>query len=418
MSKGQKKTAYTMPGVVTTPKDVTAFIEHVNNINYKAALEGKQRTPAVIWGPKGISKTSIVKQYALNVLGGYKYIAGGEVEESGDITGIPKSAVVMYKDGVNGREYAKVVIDTVPAYSAQGWSVDPDKPATTINLPPSWVPIEGVDPERGILLIDDFNRAPRNVQQTLMQLLQEYKMNSSWAIPAGWDIVLTGNPTGGDYDVEELDPAQLTRMLSIGMQFDAKEWAIWAESAGVDSRGINFVLTYPEMVIGERTCPRTLVQFFDLIKPIEKIDNEQGINLANIYGHSCLDKETVNAFQSFITQGLTKLMSAEEMLSGNFATTETFLKKYMGETKRIDILGTLMHRLYMYIANRNKAEGSAFMSKTEIENLTKIISIKDMPADLLFDLGKSLISLNQSMLNIFKSNPTIAQQILKSMSGK
>ena len=53
----------------------------------------------------------------------------------------------------------------------------------------------------------------------------------------------------------------LTRMLHMTMIFDVKSWAKWAMNSGVDPRGIAFVLTYPEVITGERTTPRTLTQF-------------------------------------------------------------------------------------------------------------------------------------------------------------
>ena len=40
----------------------------------------------------------------------------------------------------------------------------------------------------------------------------------------------------------------LTRMLHTTLKFDAKIWAEWAVKSNVDSRGISFVLTYPELV--------------------------------------------------------------------------------------------------------------------------------------------------------------------------
>ena len=50
----------------------------------------------------------------------------------------------------------------------------------------------------------------------------------SWELPTNWQIVLTANPEGGDYDVNEMDDAMLTRMLHITMRFDAECWAKWA----------------------------------------------------------------------------------------------------------------------------------------------------------------------------------------------
>ena len=83
-----------------------------------------------------------------------------------------------------------------------------------------------------------------------MQLLQNFEL-FSWTLPPKWQIVATANPEGGDYSVTPMDDAMLTRLVHLTMVFDPKTWAQWAESAGVDSRGIDFVLTYPEVVSGK-----------------------------------------------------------------------------------------------------------------------------------------------------------------------
>ena len=68
-----------------------------------------------------------------------------------------------------------------------------------------------------------------------------------------------------------MDGAMITRMLHVSLKFDAKVWAEWAETAGVDARGIAFVLTYPELVNAERTTPRSLSHFFSQIQNIEDL---------------------------------------------------------------------------------------------------------------------------------------------------
>ena len=52
-----------------------------------------------------------------------------------------------------------------------------------------------------------------------------------------------------------MDDTMLTRMMHLTLVFDPKSWTIWAEAAGIDHRGIDFVLTFPEVVTGIRTTP-------------------------------------------------------------------------------------------------------------------------------------------------------------------
>jgi len=40
-----------------------------------------------------------------------------------------------------------------------------------------------------------------------------------------------------------MDNAMITRMMHVTMKFDVSAWAKWAEKTGIDTRGINYVLT-------------------------------------------------------------------------------------------------------------------------------------------------------------------------------
>ena len=179
------------------------------------------------------------------------YCAPAQFEEMGDLHGMP--TIVDPDPGKPGDEY-------------------------TVYRPPEWVPTEEGP---GILLLDDINRADDRILRGCMQLLQNFEL-FSWQLPAKWQIVATANPEGGDYSVTPMDDAMLTRMLHATLKFDARIWAEWATGAGVDRRGIAFVLTYPEVVTGKRTTARSLTQFFDQIGDIEDLKAE--IELVNALG--------------------------------------------------------------------------------------------------------------------------------------
>ena len=93
----------------------------------------------------------------------------------------------------------------------------------------------------------------------------------------------------------------LTRMLHITMRFDAECWAKWAINKGLDNRGIEFLLTYPQTVNGIRTtarCPFT--QFIMQIAPLKNnMDDENNLRLIEIIGKGTLEEETINKFMHF-----------------------------------------------------------------------------------------------------------------------
>ena len=176
-----------------------------------------------------------------------------------------------------------------------------------LYIPPDWVP---KDEGPGILLLDDINRADDRILRGCMQLLQNFEL-TSWKLPPKWQIVATANPEGGDYSVTPMDGAMLTRMLHTTLKFDAKIWAEWAVKSNVDSRGISFVLTYPELVNSERTTPRSLTQFFEQIQSIK--DLKENLHLVEALALSSLDEEYVFVI-AFVNDELTQLIEPDEIL--------------------------------------------------------------------------------------------------------
>ena len=331
-------------GAKLTAEGVRKFIEQVT-VN---AIDGPgDRTPICIWGVHGIGKTALVEDIARDNGWKFAYAAPAQFEEMGDLHGLP-------------------VIDG----------------ATTRFAPPDWVPTE---PGPGILLLDDFNRADDRILRGIMQLLQRGEL-VSWSLPPDWHIVVTANPEGSDYSVTPLDDAMLTRMLHVSMEFEHTVWARWALGAGVDERGISFVLTYPEMVTGSRTTPRSLTQFFDQIRPIEDLrDNWDHVHALAL---SALDPEAATAFMSFVNDGLNELVSPEEILDGTWAETAKRIDELATDDDgiRLDRLNAMTVRLFLALSKEGfvpTAEQGA--------NLVSFLTHETLPSDLRLTLHRDLV---------------------------
>ena len=159
----------------------------------------------------------------------------------------------------------------------------------------------------------------------LCNYLQNFEL-TSWKLPEKWQIVCTANPEGEIIPSHSLDDAMLTRMIHVTLTFDAKEWAKWADSVGLDKRGISFILNRPETVTFKRTTPRTLEQFFRQIENIE--DLEKNLELVQMLSMGTLDDVTVGDFLNFIRDDLTELIDPEEILeSSDFSKIEERLKR-------------------------------------------------------------------------------------------
>ncbi|MBI5513426.1 MAG: AAA family ATPase [Deltaproteobacteria bacterium] len=334
-----------------------AALNHTFQSNLKAQEKGRSGTPVCIWGTHGLGKTMVVQDYAREHNWRFAYCAPAQFEEMGDLHGLPM--LVDPDSTVQGDEY-------------------------TVFAPPSWVP---KDDGPGILLLDDINRADDRILRGLMQLLQNFEM-FSWSLPRRWQIVATANPEGGDYSVTPMDDAMLTRMLHFTLAFDARSWAAWATRLGVDPRGISFVLTYPEVVTGKRTTPRSLTQFFDQLRELPDLKAEA--ELVHVLAQSTLDDVTAATFMNFVNDNLAELINPEEVLDAeDFKPVSRRLEKLAGPSggaKRVDRLATVCTRLAIHVT----ASGYK-PAERHGENLVSFLLHKDLPNDLRVALHKDLL---------------------------
>jgi len=354
--------------------ELEGFLEHVLRHTFtQPPRPDEPPTPVCIWGRHGVGKTQIVRNVAEKLGAEFVYIAPAQFEEMGDLVGMPK--------------------------------IDADGQQTHF-IPPDWVPrTEGP----GIFLIDDVNRADDRILRGIMQLLQNYEL-VSWKMPARWHIVLTANPDGGDYSVTSMDDAMITRMLHVTLQFEVQSWARWAEAAKIDPRGISFILTYPEMVTGNRTTPRSLVQFF---RETEKIENlADHLPLLKMLADACLDEETAAAFLSFVKLQLSQLISPEEIIGAK--TFESIVKRLQDlvdqKTKRLDILSVICTRLINYLIV-NKIQ----LDKEATENLKQFILLELIPNDMRLFMAQELVNSSNPSLKRLLGIPEIGKLILTKM---
>ncbi len=350
------------------------FVGHLLDANLAAEAAGRPKTPICIWGTHGIGKTQIVEQ--ITRARGYAFvaIAPAQFEEMGDLVGMPT---------IEGER--------------------------TVFRPPAWVPTADGP---GVLLIDDANRADDRILRGIMQLLQNFEL-VSWRLPRGWQIVLTANPDGGDYSVTPMDDAMLTRLMHVTLEFDVRTWARWAGDAGVDPRGIDFVLTCPEAITGRRTTPRTLTQFFEAIRAID--DLKARLGLVRILADSCLDDATVAAFLTFVDHGLGELVQPAEVLAAEDfgrAVEGPVRRLAVGETLRVDILATLCTRLVHHVARLHGA-GEA-PDKAAMENLKRFVKLEFLPKDLRISLARDLLAIDPKAMRGLLADREIGKLIVQS----
>jgi MoxR-like ATPase len=361
--------------------ELISIITHIFKVNNDLSHLGQKGTPICIWGTHGLGKTQIVRDFASSKKWKFAYVAPAQFEEMGDLHGMP--TIVDPEVGIIGDEY-------------------------TVYSPPDWVPREEGP---GILLLDDINRADDRILRGCMQLLQNFEL-TSWKLPPKWQIVVTANPEGGDYSVTPMDGAMLTRMMHITLKFDAQQWAKWAYSANIDKRGISFVLTYPELVNSERTTPRSLTQFFEAIKTIDDLKENQP--LVEALALSALDEITVSNFVLFVNDELIELIDPDEILgASDFTTIESKIESIAVDeygAKRLDRLAVLCTRLLLKLTSEDYS-----IENNHPANLIRFLLMKSMPSDLLMGLYMDLKQHGSNEVKDLLRDEKLAKRLLSNL---
>lgn len=353
------------------------------------AVRSDERFATCIWGHSGIGKTALVKQHCRKpvIWNGREYpgytvydVPIAQFEEMGDLHGMPSRHVKVAKAGNGAPQESWVPEEVHQGWLADGWQIVHSAGVRTMYAPPDWVPAE---PGPSILLLDDWNRASVRIIKGIMQLLQNYGM-VSWKLPAGCNIVLTANPDEQDYLVTSIDNAILTRIRSVTLTHDAKEWAVWAQADGLDTRGISFVLRYPEMMIGsERTNPRTLAQCFRDMKRIPDLGTKEQAARFKTMASSLLDDTTVSSLIVFMERDVELIIEPEQILQGkDWDWIEAHVAKLMGgREKRVDVLGVICDRLFAHLV-----QPGTKTDKTSVSNFQRFVTMEQIPEDLRYNL--------------------------------
>lgn len=356
------------------PSEVKEWI--VQNIQDNASRE-KDKISLDLWGPPGAGKTSIIKSL---VFMGYKVIdiPLAQIEEMGDILGFPVEEIEMKKN--DETVWIKAVDSLIASYLKEGYVNTGNQ--RTIYAPPAWVPTKE---EKGIILFDDGNRASQRIMKGLMQLVQDYR-TISWKLPKGWTIVFTGNPDNRFNQVTSMDTAQLTRMKHITLVPDAVEWAAWATDNDIDARLINFILRYPEMMIGkERTNPRTLAEFGRTLKRFPVLDKTNH-KLVTIEAYASLDEETVQTMMVFFERSAELVIEPIVVLEDPEKAKKEIERLMSKSEPRIDIVNVINDRLYAFITS----SGYEF-KKEHVKPFQEWLTNKYLPKDTAYSFVRRLV---------------------------
>ena len=414
--------------------ELKGFVNHIITNNRFLQEDGKQSVSIEVVGESGIGKTSSIVEIAQENNLKFVKLNLAQIEELGDLVGFPVRQFQMYKEKI---VQAKKIDDlSYTAAQRAAASADIANMATpTTKKVGMWVDELAVQeylkngykmtgknrmsycaPEwiadakaGGILLLDDWNRADTRFIQAVMELIDR-QTYISWSLPKDWHIILTANPDNGDYMVNSVDSAQKTRYVTANLKFDVNIWAQWAESAGIDTRCINFLLLHPELVTQE-TNARSITTFFNAISSFEKF--EDNLSLIQMIGEGSVGDEFASMFTTFINNKLDKLVTPKDLLTHeNESYILGELRGSIGQddTYRADIAATLATRLGNYAVVYSKENTVS----QKITDRLKALCTKDyFTNDLKYLVVRTIFNGNKSKFNKMMMNPEIIKMTIK-----
>lgn len=244
----------------------------------------------------------------------------------------------------------------------------------------------------------------------------------SWSLPKYTNIILTSNPDNSEYQVVTLDAAQKTRFINFPIKFDLPVWSQWAEVEGLDSRGINFLLSYPEILESKdgvnKANSRSYTMFINAISGISDWSKPENLCLILDISKGCFpfDKDNIigGLFTTFIANKLDKLISPKDMLLKSWETVAPQIKScvYDGDMYRPEIASVLATRLLNYSMVYFETKGCK--SAVVQDRLLDIINSKDklFTEDLIFNVIKNLATKYAAKMNKVLMIPSIRMKLL------
>nr|HEX4318702.1 MoxR family ATPase [Kofleriaceae bacterium] len=185
-------------------------------------LAYRARRPLLLEGPTGIGKSQIVSEFARAAGLAYSVLDLSLLEPP-DLVGLP------------------VIEGGRTRYAA-----------------PAELPTTG----RGVLMLEELNRAEVPVMQPALQLLSARRLHA-YELPPGWTCVAAVNPEDGDYQVNRLDPALRSRFLQLHVCADRDAWLGWAARSNVHPTVARVVAEHPDAF--DHASPRSWTYASDVV---------------------------------------------------------------------------------------------------------------------------------------------------------
>lgn len=312
-------------------------ITHSSELIELLELGYKANLPVLIEGTHGIGKSEIIEQ-AATAMRIRCIVRDLSLMEPPDLIGMPRS----------------------------------DK-GRTVYDPPEFLPKNG----KGLLVFEELNRCERYMMAPCLQLLTARTLND-YRLPGGWLPVAAINPSGDEYEVNDLDPALLSRFIRVRYAPTPENWLAWAGKNGIHSDVFRYVRDCPGVF--DTGNPRSWTGVSNLLNATAANTKPSTLNnaIAGLVG-----AEHAAAF--FHIGGCPDVeISADDVIE-RYATVEATIQQWFddGQTDR---LAALSHKLLLALQHGDTCPRiSADVNMTG--NLIAVLKV--LPADLAAKIRKA-----------------------------
>lgn len=324
----------------------------------------------LIVSPHGKGKSTIVKDYTLEELMGFVDIRLSQYDP-GDVKGLP------FIDQENKtHNYTK----------------------------PYWFPRDPVS--RGILLLDEINRARRETKQSIFEMCLDRSLDQE-KIPDGWRVVAAMNAEEV-YDVEELGIALYDRWFVIEFDPTVEDWLDWAKRSDIIPQVISFIENYPNMLDPDldiievgKVFPsrRSWHALSDTIKAMDLIADDHDFFIEVIKGW--VGPTAAAAFYRHYVENMDIVKPIDVVMS--FDSIKPKLDKLLVE------MPTLISLSNSVVEYMDEAEGN----ERAYENLKKFFLF--LPLEVCSNLWISILdngSLKEAIVEDWQEDPKVKERLM------
>jgi hypothetical protein len=221
--------------------------------------------PVFIWGPPGIGKSSIVRDFAEQVGLPCVSLLGSQLAPE-DLIGVPQ------------------IVDGVSHF-----------------CPPSLI----ARPDPYCLFLDELNACTHEVQKAFYSLIQDRRIGE-FVLPEGSIVIGAGNRAQDSAIVKPMSSALINRMVHVHLKVSHRDWLEWAYQNEIHSLVTEYIQLRPDHLWSQPpkheepfSTPRSWHMLSDALKAFGEPISESWLEMV---AYGCLTAVHAGQFKAFVKQ--------------------------------------------------------------------------------------------------------------------